>query len=131
MNPTPGTPASPDEAATHDAPTVTGDTLGAALQRLRESTPLVQCLTNTVVSNWTANVLLAAGAAPAMVDNPYEAQAFAAAADGVLVNLGTPQDDTTGGMAAAVRGATEAGTPRVLDPNGAGGLPWRNGKAHE
>ena len=39
-----------------------------ALQRMRDTGPLVQCLTNSVVTNFTANVLLAAGAAPAMVD---------------------------------------------------------------
>ena len=36
-------------------------------QRLREQTPLVQCITNYVAMNMTANVLLAAGASPAML----------------------------------------------------------------
>ena len=40
--------------------------------------PLVQCLTNTVVTNVTANVLLALGAAPAMVDIAGEAGPMAA-----------------------------------------------------
>ncbi|MFH5822913.1 hydroxyethylthiazole kinase [Georgenia sp. AZ-5] len=99
--------------------------LGAALARLRERQPLVQCLTNIVVAQWTANVLLAAGVSPAMVDTRHEAAAFAAVADGVLVNLGTPQDDTAAAMAQAVAGAAGAGTPWVLDPVGAGGLAWR------
>ncbi|XTR52363.1 hydroxyethylthiazole kinase [Pseudarthrobacter sp. So.54] len=33
------------------------------LEELRVQSPLVQCLTNAVVSNFTANVLLAIGAA--------------------------------------------------------------------
>lgn len=103
----------------------------AALESLRRDAPLVQCLTNTVVSNWTANVLLAAGAAPAMVDNPHEAGEFAGVADAVLVNLGTPYDDTVAGMRAAVTGAREAGTPWVLDPVAVGPLAWRTGLAHE
>lgn len=103
----------------------------AALESLRRDAPLVQCLTNTVVSNWTANVLLAAGAAPAMVDNPHEAGEFARVADAVLVNLGTPYDDTVAGMRAAVTGAREAGTPWVLDPVAVGPLAWRRGLAHE
>ena len=105
--------------------------LGDALAALRRRGPLVQCLTNVVVSNWTANVLLAVGAAPAMVDNAQEAAGFAGIADGVLVNLGTPQDDTVAGMTAAVTGCRDGGTPWVLDPIGAGGLPWRTDRARE
>ncbi|HEY5880157.1 MAG TPA: hydroxyethylthiazole kinase, partial [Nakamurella sp.] len=37
-----------------------------ALAELRDRSPLVQCLTNIVAAQWTANVLLAVGAAPAM-----------------------------------------------------------------
>ena len=50
----------------------------------------MQCITNSVVTGFTANVLLAAGAAPAMVDITGEAGPFAAVASAVLVNLGTP-----------------------------------------
>ncbi len=96
-----------------------------ALQALRERLPLVQCLTNIVVAQWTANVLLAVGAAPAMVDNPNEAAEFAAVAGGVLVNLGTPYTDTVSAMERAVAAAGAAGTPWVLDPVAAGGLGWR------
>ncbi|KNX38898.1 hydroxyethylthiazole kinase [Luteipulveratus halotolerans] len=98
--------------------------LGAAMTALRDRQPLTQCLTNIVVAPWTANVLLAAGAAPAMVDNSHEAGAFAQVAGGVLVNLGTPYDDTTTAMDAAAGAAHEHGTPWVLDPVAAG-LPWR------
>jgi hydroxyethylthiazole kinase len=97
----------------------------AALAVLRERSPLVQCLTNIVVAQWTANVLLAVGAAPAMVDNPEEAGAFARIAGGVLINLGTPYADTAAAMEQAVGAATDAGTPWVLDPVAAGALGWR------
>ncbi|WIE55744.1 hydroxyethylthiazole kinase [Curtobacterium sp. MCBD17_003] len=103
--------------------------LAAALDGLRDRPPLVQCLTNIVVAQWTANVLLAVGAAPAMVDNPHEAGPFAGAAGGVLVNLGTPQEPTVEAMTAAVLSAAEHGTPWVLDPVAAGGLGWRTGVA--
>jgi hydroxyethylthiazole kinase len=105
----------------HVAPELLGD----ALAGLHERPPLVQCLTNVVAAQWTANVLLAVGASPAMVDNPEEAGGFAGVADGVLVNLGTPQHDTVSAMGHAVTGAAAAGTAWVLDPVGAGGLPWR------
>src|SRR5664279_4528791 len=96
-----------------------------ALQALRDEAPLVQCLTNVVVTQWTANVLLAAGAAPAMVDNPEESGPFAAIAGGVLINLGTPYAETVFAMERAVTAATQAGTPWVLDPVAAGALAWR------
>ena len=38
----------------------------AAIDTMRNTRPLVQCLTNNVVTQVTANVLLAAGATPAM-----------------------------------------------------------------
>ncbi len=97
----------------------------AALAGLRANPPLVQCLTNIVVAQWTANVLLAVGAAPAMVDNPEEAGPFAGIAGAVLVNLGTPYPDTASAMDAAVVAAAKAGTPWVLDPVAAGALGWR------
>jgi len=104
--------------------------LAEALAALRARTPLVQCLTNVVVAGSTANVLLAAGASPAMVDNPEEAGDFSRVADGVLVNLGTPYAVTAEAMEAAAVAATAAGTPWVLDPVGAGPLRWRTSLAH-
>lgn len=104
---------------------ITPNVLAGALDELRTRGPLVQCLTNTVVTGWTANVLLAVGAAPAMVDNPREAGGFAAVADAVLVNLGTPYAETVEAMRAAVVSAVARDTPWVLDPVAVGGLPWR------
>ena len=104
---------------------VTAHDCAEALETARAQGPLVQCLTNIVVANWTANVLLALGAAPAMVDNPHEARQFAQVAGAVLVNLGTPYDDTVDAMTLAAQGAAAAGTPWVLDPVAAGGPTWR------
>lgn len=92
---------------------------------VRETTPLVHCLTNSVVREVTANVLLAAGAAPAMVDHPEEAGDFAGIASGVLINVGNPTAEQIEGMHAAIAGARAAGTPWVLDPVAVGGLALR------
>lgn len=110
---------------------VAHEVVADALTQLRERSPLVQCLTNIVVANFTANALLAAGASPAMVDNPDEAAAFARLAGGVLVNLGTPYPDTARAMASAASSAHAAGVPWVLDPVAAGVLGWRTGIARE
>jgi len=111
--------------------TLSGSSLSAAREALRTSSPLVHCLTNTVVQTITANALLAAGAAPAMVDAPQEAAEFAAVASAVLVNVGTVHERTAEAMRLAARAAGEAGTPWVLDPVAVGGLTYRTALARE
>jgi hydroxyethylthiazole kinase len=101
------------------------------LDRLREEHPLVQCITNAVVTNFTANALLALGAAAAMCDLPGEAGPFARVASGLLINLGTPHAEQRDGMREAALAATEAGTPWVLDPVAIGMLPVRTALAQE
>ncbi|HEY0969810.1 MAG TPA: hydroxyethylthiazole kinase [Gemmatimonadales bacterium] len=86
------------------------------LARVRETAPLVQCVTNYVAMNIAANVLLAAGASPAMVHAEEEAGEFAALAGALTVNIGTLSPPWVAGMKAAARGALEAGRPWVLDP---------------
>jgi hydroxyethylthiazole kinase len=105
--------------------------LGHTIENLRRRTPLVQCLTNSVVTNFTANVLLACGAAPAMVDVPGEAGEFAGLASAVLVNLGTPHGEQRRAMAEAVASARAAGTPWVLDPVAVGALSLRTELARD
>lgn len=112
-------------------PTDPGTATAAILEAVRTQAPLVQCLTNSVVTGFTANVLLALGASPAMVDIPVEADAFARIAGGVLINLGTPHAEQAQAMREAARAATTAGTPWVLDPVAIGALPVRTALAHE
>ena len=60
---------------------------GEMLQRLRANRPLVHCITNEVVQEITADVLLAAGASPAMVVGEGEAEYFAGIASALSVNV--------------------------------------------
>ncbi|MEV4620131.1 hydroxyethylthiazole kinase [Asanoa sp. NPDC049573] len=103
-----------------------------ALARVREQTPLVQCLINVVVTNFTANVLYAVGGQPAMVDIPDEAGPLAAGgASGVVINLGTPYAEQRTAMIEAAQAANSAGTPWVLDPVAIGRLPVRTALAQQ
>ena len=102
-----------------------------ALDAVHRQAPLVQCLTNHVVSGFTANLLLALGAAAAMVDIPAEAGAFAPVASGVLINLGTLGGRQPEAMREAAAAAHCAGTPWVLDPVAVGALPVRTPLAAE
>lgn len=106
-------------------------TAGALLGALRAAPPLTHCITNSVVTGFTANVLLALGAAPAMVDIVDEAGMFAGAASGLLINLGTPTPEQRAASLEAVAGAAEAGTPWVLDPVAIGVLPVRTRLAED
>lgn len=100
------------------------------LDALRASPPLTHCITNAVVTGFTANVLLAVGAAPAMVDIVGEAEMFAGVASGLLINLGTPTPEQRAAALEAVTGAAASGTPWVLDPVAVGALPVRTALAH-
>jgi len=106
-------------------------TLLGVVQAVREQGPLVQCITNHVASSLTANTLLAAGAAPAMVDIRGEAASFASVAGALLVNVGTPHAEQQDAAVEAAEAAVAAGTPWVLDPVAVGGLPVRTALARK
>ncbi|MCA0257724.1 MAG: hydroxyethylthiazole kinase [Proteobacteria bacterium] len=91
-------------------------TPGSHLDALRNTAPLVHCITNYVAMNISANVLLAAGASPAMVHATEEAGEFAAFAHALSINIGTISPAWVEGILAAVNGAKAAGKPWVLDP---------------
>jgi hydroxyethylthiazole kinase len=86
------------------------------LHRLRERRPRVHCITNAVAQNFTANMLLAAGAIPSMTIAPKEIKAFVARADALLVNLGTFDAERQKASLLAVAAANKSRTPWVLDP---------------
>lgn len=100
------------------------------LTRMRKVAPLVHCITNDVVQEITANVLLAMGASPAMVVAKEEAGHFAAIASALLINLGTPHVETLEAMHLAADAANHHRVPWVLDPVAAGVIPWRDQMIH-
>ncbi|WP_098714645.1 hydroxyethylthiazole kinase [Acinetobacter baumannii] len=98
-----------------------------AWQNMQAKTPLVQCITNSVAANYTANVLLASGASPAMIDNPYEAESFTKISSALSINLGTPTSEQMQAMQISAKTAQLNNVPWVLDPVGNGPiLAWRS-----
>ncbi len=95
------------------------------LNRMRDRAPLVQNITNYVAMNVMANIMLAAGASPAMVHASEEGPEFAAIASAVSINIGTIDADWAEAMAATAEGAQKAGTPWVLDPVAVGATAFR------
>lgn len=96
-----------------------------ALHHFRTLSPLTHCMTNDVVQTFTANVLLALGASPAMVIEAEEAEQFAAVADALLINVGTLTASRAQAMRRAIESAAAAGKPWVLDPVAVGALAYR------
>ena len=104
----------------------------AAWQALQAQQPLVHYITNSVAANYVANVLLAAGASPALIDNPVEASAFTQISAALNINLGTPTTEQMQAMRAAAQQAFHQQTPWVLDPVGYGSvLTWRSAMVDE
>jgi hydroxyethylthiazole kinase len=86
------------------------------LARLRKASPRVHCITNAVAQNFTANVLLAAGAIPSMTVDPTEVGEFVARADALLVNLGTLDRERREAAEIAIEAALDERRPWLLDP---------------
>lgn len=98
-----------------------------AWTELQTQQPLVHCITNSVAANYAANILLAAGASPAMIDNPFEAESFASIAAALSINLGTPTSEQMQAMQISAQTVANKNTPWVLDPVGYGSfLKWRS-----
>jgi hydroxyethylthiazole kinase len=89
---------------------------GEILVRIRAKRPRIHCITNAVAQNFTANVLLAAGAIPSMTLSVGEIADFVRGADALLVNLGTFDQERREAVEIAIGSAAESGRPWVLDP---------------
>ncbi|MCX8649299.1 hydroxyethylthiazole kinase [Gilliamella sp. B2776] len=86
------------------------------IDHIKQRSPLIHCITNDVVQNFTANVLLAIGASPAMVIAEQEVATFAQIASGLLINVGTIHSSSAQSMLLAAASAQQNQTPWVLDP---------------
>ena len=104
--------ATPDALSRKDVPQFAAALLGC----LRTRSPRVHCITNEVAQNFTANVLLAAGAVPSMTLSVEEIGSFVAGANALLVNLGTFDGERREATAIAVETAIRGSLPWVIDP---------------
>ncbi len=95
------------------------------IKHIRKENPLIHCMTNVVVTNFTANGLLAIGASPVMAYAKEEVTEMAKVAGALLLNIGTLSHEQAEAMLIAGQAATQAGVPVVLDPVGAGATTLR------
>jgi hydroxyethylthiazole kinase len=100
--------------------------LWSDINRLRQAGPLIHNITNFVVMNFTANVLLAVGASPVMAHAYEEVGEMAGIAQGLVLNIGTLEPAWIESMKRALKVAAMRPIPTVLDPVGAGATQYRN-----
>ena len=99
--------------------------VGDLNDKVRQAHPLIHHITNLVVTNVTANITLAAGAAPVMLGAIQDAAAMTKHAQALVLNCGTLSPDSVEAMLAAGQAANESNIPVVLDPVAVGTTPFR------
>ncbi|NRD79447.1 hydroxyethylthiazole kinase [Bacillus sp. BRMEA1] len=99
--------------------------LNETLQKVREVNPLVHNITNVVVTNFTANGLLALGASPVMAYAAEEVADMAKIASALVLNIGTLNAQNVESMIIAGKSANKNGVPVIFDPVGAGATSYR------
>jgi hydroxyethylthiazole kinase len=100
--------------------------LWADVLAVRTQHPLVHSITNFVVMNLNANVLLAMGASPVMAHAHEEVADMAAIAQALVLNIGTLEPYWIEAMKLALQVARKRGIKTVLDPVGTGATSYRN-----
>jgi hydroxyethylthiazole kinase len=107
---------------THTADLVSG---------IRKTSPLVHNITNFVVMNSSANILLALGASPVMAHCQAEVKEMASLAHALVVNIGTLDEQWVNSMILAAQTANKRNIPVILDPVGAGATRLRTEMAQK
>ena len=105
--------------------------IASTLQRVRQENPLVHNITNVVVTNFTANGLLALGAAPVMAYAPEEVADMASVAGALMLNIGTLNEQEIAAMLLAGQAANQHRVPVIFDPVGAGATAYRTATARK
>jgi hydroxyethylthiazole kinase len=95
------------------------------IQKIKALSPLVHNITNYVVMNSSANILLAAGASPVMAHAEEEVRDMVGIANALVLNIGTLSSKWIDSMIIALKEANRLGKPVILDPVGAGATAYR------
>lgn len=99
------------------------------LSQIRKKSPLIHNITNQVVMNVNANILLAMGASPVMAHSLQEVEEMSAISSALVLNIGTLDEKLIQSMILAGKTANEKNIPVILDPVGAGATQFRTNSA--
>jgi len=106
-------------------PQITPSQLYRDLQAVREQSPLIHNITNLVVMQTNANMLLAIGASPIMAHAEDELAEILALANALVINIGTLDHHWLNSITVAQKIALSRGIPIIFDPVGAGASQFR------
>ena len=95
------------------------------IQIIHTKKPLIHSITNYVAMNFSANALLSIGASPVMSRAPEEVAQMASYANALVLNLGTPEEQSLKAMLIAGKAANEKGIPIIYDPVAVGATSFR------
>lgn len=101
------------------------------LEEVRSRKPLIHNITNLVVTNITANIILCIGALPVMAYAPEEVEEMVQAAGALVLNIGTLSRPEVEAMLLAGKKANDCGIPVIFDPVGAGATKLRTESAFQ
>jgi hydroxyethylthiazole kinase len=101
------------------------ENISKILSKIQKVKPLIHNITNYVVMNDTANILLHVGALPVMAHAKEEMKEMVAIADALVINIGTLSSDWVEAMIVAGKAANKKGIPVILDSVGAGATSYR------
>lgn len=97
----------------------------ATIEKIREKSPLILFLTNSVTENLCANVLLSIGGSPIMSHAHQELGELIPLVAGLVINIGTLDDAFIQRAQQAIDIANRLQRPIVFDPVGAGASRYR------
>ena len=90
------------------------------ISNIKSSSPIILSLTNYVVMNFTANVLLACGFSPIMSLDKSDIEDLSKITNGMLINIGTLNDDFIKLCFCGIKNGIKLKIPIVFDPVGSG-----------
>ena len=85
---------------------------------VKQTQPLIHCITNPISINQCANGILAIGARPMMAEHPKEVSEITRTAQALMLNLGNITDARMESMLISAKTANETGIPILLDAVG-------------
>ena len=85
---------------------------------VKQTQPLIHCITNPISINQCANGILAIGARPMMAEHPKEVSEITRTARSLMLNLGNITDVRMESMLISAKTANEMGIPILLDAVG-------------
>lgn len=105
--------------------------IGENLLEIKKQAPLIHNITNFVVMNDTANILIHLGASPVMAHAHEEMEDLVGLASASVLNIGTLTPYWVESMLLAGKTANTRGIPVVFDPVGAGASSYRTESSKE